>query len=167
MSAILAEHTALTRNPLDVIEEIVLANEWPFERASETELVVEISGRWSDYRLFFLWQDEMCAMQFSCQLDMKVQRNRRPAVFELLAEINSKMWLGHFDLCPDEHTPMFRHTTLLRGSHGASVEQLEDMVEIALSECERFYPAFQLVIWSGKSAAEAVSASMLDTVGEA
>ncbi len=62
---------------------------------------------------------------------------------------------------------MFRQTTLLRGSHGASVEQLEDLVEIALSECERFYPAFQFVIWGGKTPAEAVSAALLDTVGEA
>ena len=62
---------------------------------------------------------------------------------------------------------MFRQTMLLRGSRGAAVEQLEDLVEIALSECERFYPAFQFVIWGGKSASEAVSAAILDTMGEA
>ena len=37
-------------------------------------------------------------------------------------------------------------------SPGASAEQIEDLVEIALSECERFYPAFQLVVWGGKNA---------------
>ena len=62
---------------------------------------------------------------------------------------------------------MFRHTVLLRGHQGASVEQLEDLVDIALTECERFYPAFQFVTWGGKTASEAVTASLLDTVGEA
>ena len=166
--SIAAQETAkATHNPLDIVEEIVAANEWPFDRASDDEMVVEIGGRWCDYRLYFVWQQDLSAMQFSCQFDMKVQGHRRSVVNELLAEVNTRMWLGHFDICSEEQTPMFRQTTLLRGPNGASVEQLEDLVEIALSECERFYPAFQFVIWGGKTPAEAVSAALLDTVGEA
>jgi hypothetical protein len=41
------------------------------------------------------------------------------------------------------------------------------MVETALLECERFYPAFQYVIWGGKQAPDAIEAAMIDTVGEA
>jgi hypothetical protein len=130
-------------------------------------MIVEIAGRWCDYRLYFVWQQEVSAMQFSCQFDMKVPPPRRATVNELLAEVNGRMWLGHFDVCSDEHSPMFRHTTLLRGARAASVEQLEDLVEIALSECERYYPAFQFAIWGGKSAKEAVEAAILDTMGEA
>lgn len=167
MTAVTIESASSTHNPLDILEEIVVANEWPFDRSSDEEMIVEIKGRWCDYRLFFVWQTEVSAMQFSAQFDMKVPTQRRPPVIELLAEINSKMWLGHFDVCPDEQTPLFRQTVLLRGSRGASVEQLEDLVDIALSECERFYPAFQFVIWGGKTAQEAVTAAILDTVGEA
>ncbi|MFC7333389.1 YbjN domain-containing protein [Rhodocista pekingensis] len=167
MTAVSVDTQGNTHNPLDIIEEIVVANEWPFDRASEEEMVVEIGGRWCDYRLFFVWQTEVSAMQFSCQFDMKVPAPRRPSIHELLAEVNSKMWLGHFDVCPEEQTPMFRQTLLLRGARAASVEQLEDLVDIALSECERYYPAFQFVIWGGKSAQEAVTAAILDTVGEA
>ena len=47
------------------------------------------------------------------------------------------------------------------------LEQMEDLVEVALNEAERFFPAFQFVIWGGKSAEEAVAASMLDVAGEA
>ncbi|QJE73440.1 hypothetical protein HHL28_10360 [Aerophototrophica crusticola] len=167
MTDMTVETSTNTHNPLDMLEEIVVANEWPFERVSEEEMVVEITGRWCDYRLFFLWQTEVSAMQFSCQFDMKVPGARKAAVNELLGEVNAKMWLGHFDVNPDEHTPMFRQTTLLRGARAASVEQLEDLVDIALSECERYYPAFQFVIWGGKTAQEAVAAAILDTVGEA
>jgi len=63
--------------------------------------------------------------------------------------------------------PMFRHTVPLRGLRGASVEQLEDLVDSAVTECERFFPAFQFVIWGGKSAAEAMAAALFETVGEA
>jgi hypothetical protein len=48
-----------------------------------------------------------------------------------------------------------------------SVEQIEDLVEIGMLECERFYPAFHYVVWGGKTPAEAVDAAMIETVGEA
>jgi len=46
-------------------------------------------------------------------------------------------------------------------------EQLNDLVEVAISESERFYPAFQYVVWAGKSPSDALTASILETVGEA
>ena len=53
------------------------------------------------------------------------------------------------------------------GVPAASTEQVEDLVDIALSECERFYPAFQFVVWGGKSPAQAIASAMIDPVGEA
>ena len=156
-----------TQNPLDIIEEIVEANDWAFDRHAPEEMLVEVAGRWCQYRMFFFWQEEISAMQFSCQFDVKVPVARRTAVAELLAIINERLWLGHFDVDADEAMPMFRHTTLLRGAQSASVEQMEDLMDIALNECERFYPAFQFVIQAGHTAEEAVSAAILDTVAEA
>jgi hypothetical protein len=161
-----SEPTPLSGNPIDLVEEIVVANDWAHDRASEEELVVEITGRWCDYRLYFVWQEEISALHFSCGFDMKVPKGRRTAIYELLALANEKLWLGHFDLGED-NSPAFRHAILLRGVLGASAEQVEDLVDIALSECERFYPAFQLVVWGGKRAGEAIAAAMIDPLGEA
>jgi hypothetical protein len=166
-SVSLAEPTPFSGNPIDLVEEIVVANAWAHDRASEEELVVEISGRWCDYRLYFVWQEEICAMHFSCGFDMKVPKGRRGPVYELLALANERLWLGHFDLSTEDNSPAFRHAILLRGVPGASAEQVEDLVDIALSECERFYPAFQFVVWGGKSPAQAIASAMIDPVGEA
>ncbi|MBF0334264.1 MAG: YbjN domain-containing protein [Alphaproteobacteria bacterium] len=154
-------------NPLDVVEQFVTANDWPFDRRNDEELAVEIPGRWCDYSLYFAWREDLGAMHFTCAFDVKVPANKRPSIHELLALINEKLWLGHFGLWHDEGVPMFRHAVLLRGIGGTSVEQIEDLVDIAITECERFYPAFQFVIWGGKSATDAIAASLLDTVGEA
>lgn len=167
MTSLAFETVVANINPIDLVEEIVQANEWPHDRSSDEEMVVEISGRWCDYRLLFVWQREINALHFSCGFEMKVPRPRRAAVYELLAAVNERLWLGHFDLAADEHSPAFRQGVLLRGAGGASVEQIEDLVDISVSECERFYPAFQLVIWGGKSAEEAIAAAMIDPVGEA
>ena len=154
-------------NPLDLLEEIVNANEWPHDRPSTEELAVEIEGQWCDYRLYFLWQEDLCALHFSCTFEAKAPKDRRREVCALLALINEKLWLGHFDLSSEDGTPMFRHTVPLRGVGGASVEQLEDLVDVAVNECERFFPAFQYVIWGGKSATDAMAAALIDVVGEA
>jgi hypothetical protein len=133
MTALSLETTVASANPIDLVEEIVQANEWAHDRATDDEMVVEISGRWCDYRLLFIWQRELNALHFSAAFEMKVPRVRRAAVYELLAV----------------------------------VKQIEDLVEISLSECERFFPAFQLVVWGGKSAEEAIAAAMIDPIGEA
>ena len=154
-------------NPLDIVEELVAANEWHFERSGQDEMVVEISGRWGEHRLFWVWQEDLSAVYFSCMMDVRIPPHKKGPIAELLAIVNEKLWLGHFDLATEDMIPMFRYTVLLRGATGATVEQLEDLVDIALNECERFYPAFQFVLWGGRSPSEAVQAAILDTVGEA
>ena len=156
-----------TSNPLDIVEQIVSANEWAFERRSAAEMAAEVPGKWCDYGLFFSWSSEISAMHFSCAFDLKVPPGRREKLYELLALANEKLWIGHFGLESEEGVPVFRHSVLLRGAPGASAESLEDMVDIAITECERFFPAFQFVLWGGKAPAEALAAAMLECVGEA
>ena len=167
MSGLQARERERATNPLDVLEQIVTANEWAFDRRSDGEMAAEAPGKWCDYGLFFSWSPEISAMHFSCAFDLKVPPEGRHKLFELLALANEKLWIGHFGLESEEGVPVFRHSVLLRGAPSASAESLEDMVDIALTECERFFPAFQFVLWGGKSPADALQAAMLDCVGEA
>jgi hypothetical protein len=154
-------------NPLDVMEQIVVENEWAFDRRSDCEMAAQAPGKWCDYTLYFSWSHEISAMHFSCTVDLKVPPRRRAALYELLALGNEKLWIGHFGLDSDDHVPVFRHSVLLRGASGASSESLEDMVDVAITECERFFPAFQFVLQGGKTPADALAAAMLDCAGEA
>jgi hypothetical protein len=154
-------------NPLDIVEQIVSANEWAFDRRSPSEMAAEAPGRWCDYGLYFSWSHEISAMHFTCTFDLKVPEKQRGSLYELLALANERLWIGHFGLETEDGMPVFRHAVLLRGAPGASSESLEDMVDIAITECERFFPAFQFVLWGGKSPQDALAAAMLDCVGEA
>ncbi len=157
----------LGENPLDLVEQIVAANEWPFDRYSEDEMNVGVEGAWTRYHLWFAWRKDYEALQFSCAYDLKVAENKTNQIYCLLALINEKMWLGHFDIWAQEGLLMFRHALLYRGGAGSTPSQLEDLVEIALKECERFYPAVQFVLWGGKPPSEALAAAMLEPEGEA
>lgn len=154
-------------NPLEVIEQIVAANDWPFDRSREDELAVTIAGTWCEYHMYFSWRDDFRALQMTCAFDFRVNERVRTSVCELLSMINERMWIGHFDLYSEEGYPMFRHTALLRGGWDTGSSQFEDMIEIALNECERFYPAFQFVMWAGKTPQQAVTACMFETAGQA
>jgi hypothetical protein len=98
---------------------------------------------------------------------MRVPESRRAAIAELLAIANEKLWIGHFALWAEEGLPMFRYSLLLGSDLNLGIDRLESLIDVAISECERFYPAFQYVTWGGKAPTEAVEAAMLDTVGEA
>lgn len=164
---LLSQEAVLSENPLDLLEELVSANDWVHDRSSDSELVAQVSGQWCDYHICSIWQPDLGAMYISCQLDVRVPANRRGAVHELLALANERLWLGHFDLASEERALLFRHTIPLRGARGISVEQLEDMVDTALLECDRVYPALQMVIWGNQPVGDAIAAAMMDTVGEA
>ena len=49
-------------NPLDLIEEIISAHEWPFDRANDDELMAQTPGKWCDYRMYFAWSADMSAL---------------------------------------------------------------------------------------------------------
>ncbi len=154
-------------NPIDLIEELVMANDWAFDRASESEMVVEIAGRWCSYHLCFVWDIELQAVFFSCHLDVKTTPASRRAVAELLAKANERLWLGHFELSHEDGLVSYRHTLPLRGTAGMAADQLEDLVDCGVGESERFYPALQLVVWGGRDPDEALQTALMDTVGEA
>lgn len=167
MSATLTRFSETAANPIDVMEQIISANEWSFDRRSDQEMAAEAPGRWCDYGLFFNWSPEINAMHFTCTFDLKVPEKQRGSLYELLALANERLWIGHFGMDTQDGMPVFRHAVLLRGAPGASAESLEDMIDIAITECERFFPAFQFVLWGGKTPADALAAAMLECEGEA
>ena len=167
MALVRADRRVAKVNPLELVEQVVSANEWTFDRTSDREIAVELAGQWCDYRLFFSWREDVHALHFTCAFDVRIPSHKFREIHTLLSLVNEKLWLGHFDLWTDEGLPMFRHAIPLRGTDGLKPEQLNDLVEVAISESERFYPAFQYVVWAGKTPADALTASILETVGEA
>lgn len=160
-------HQDSETNPLDLMEDLASANEWRIDRSGPQDLSLHADGHWCDYRIFLTWHPDVRALLYACAYELRVPEHLRGQVAELIAMVNERLIIGHFDLWIDDGLVVYRHSLLLRGISQASVEQLEDLVDISLNECERFYPAFQFVVWGGKKPAEAVEAAILETRGEA
>jgi len=153
-------------SPLDVVEHMAAGNNWPFERAGEDEIGLVVTGRWTNYQVSFTWMNEIETLHLACAFDMKVPEPRLADVQKLIGLINEQMWIGHFDVWTQNGVVMFRHALVLAGV-AASGRQCEAVLASALDSCERYFPAFQFVIWAGKSAREAMESAMFETTGEA
>lgn len=154
-------------NPIETIEEIMTAQELPFHRMSTSEIVTELDGRWGAYRLQFFWQEEVGALHLSIIFDLSMVDVEKSEIYELLALLNERMILGHFEVFPQENSPAFRYSYLIAQGQNISLEVMEEVMDVCLDECERCYPAFQYLQSGEKSAYEAASIAVMDTAGEA
>jgi hypothetical protein len=154
-------------NPLEVVERIAAVNNWSFERAGDDEITILVAGRWSDYQVSFTWMFDIEALHLACAFDLKVPERRQPEVRQLISHINEQLWVGHFDLWPKDGLVMFRHSLVLAGGVDATSQQCQALLTSALEASEGYFPAFQFVVWAGKSAREALDSAMFETSGEA
>ncbi|WP_150523921.1 YbjN domain-containing protein [Roseibium sediminis] len=154
-------------NPVDAIETVAALNDWAFERSGDDEITISIEGNWCDYHVSFSWMEDVEALHLAVAFDLKVLDPRKTEIVRLLALVNEQLWMGHFDLWNSEGVVMFRQSLLLAGGAEPSSAQIEGMLANALENCERYYQAFQFVVWAGKTADEAIEISLFETAGEA
>jgi len=162
------DEAALSRkSPLDIAEHMARSNAWPFERTNESEVTLLVRGKWTDYRVSFSWMTGLEALHVACAFDVKVPERSQAEVQKLIALINARLWVGHFDLWPEDGIVLHRHSLVLSGGVEASRSQCEVLLSSALDACERYYQAFQFVVWAGEGAREAMEAATFETAGQA
>ncbi|WP_342641252.1 YbjN domain-containing protein [Rhodoligotrophos ferricapiens] len=154
-------------NPLDILERVAAAHEWSIDRSGEDEVNLLIQSAWTDLHICINWRDDLEGLHLACGFDLRVPPTRQDEVAKLIALINEQLLFGHFDLWKNEGTLIFRNGLLLSGGVEVTESQCEALITLALESCERFYPAFQFVIWAGQSASSAMEACLLETQGEA
>jgi hypothetical protein len=155
--------------PIDTLEAWLNAHGWTFERVGDEEIVAGAQGAWGQYELRAVWRDDDRVLQFLAFPDVTVQQGLFPAIYETIGLINEQLWLGHFELWSANGSIVFRHAALLESQDGPSLdpEQADALFDAAIGELDRFYPVFQFVMWGGKSPADALTAAMVETAGEA
>ena len=160
------ENVLLANDPLDVVEHVLAAENLPFDRTEDGDLAFTLAGDWKDYELWFAWRPEGDCLQLCLSMDLTVAQEQREAAHELIASINPRVWLGHFELWEDGEI-IFRHGMALMTGEQPSLAQAAAMIDVAVEGADRFYPAFDFLIRGSKSPQEAIAACMFETVGEA
>lgn len=153
-------------NPVDLVEQIASNNDWSTERTNADELTLVVGGNWTDYHVSLNWRSDLETLHLACAFDFRVPENRLGEIYKLIANINEQLWIGHFDVWTGEGLIMFRHGLMLNGAT-ATASQCEAILRAGLEACERYYQAFQFVVWAGKDARGALQSIMFETEGQA
>lgn len=153
--------------PVDMLSALFEARGWPFKALSREEMSGEIQGSWANYQLRAIWRKDDNVLQVLCLPDVRVAKDKLSATYELLALVNEQLWLGHFDIWSSGDILVYRNAAMLGDGGMLSLDQAQAIIETAVDECDRFYPAFQFVLWGDKSPRDALDSALVDAAGEA
>lgn len=162
---LLQETTRRELTAIEIVEQVLISEDYPYERAA-FEAHFTVQGAWSDHQLWFCWRDEIRILELCLAIDLKTPQARRGAMCDLVSRVNELLPLGHFEAPGEERALIYRSTAPVLDGPLTEL-QVSTLIAAALDAADRFYPAFNFLIWAGKSAQEAVEAAMFETAGEA
>jgi hypothetical protein len=161
------QHDTLLGDPIELVTQFVTNQDWLLQRRAENAVLVEVPGKWCDYQLAVTWRHNEQAMQVTCRIDIQFDESYFGKIALLAALLNQQIFMGHLALDVGTGELELRHTLPLRGAGGATPEQIEDVVDIMLGECEYCFPAIYQVARNQLSPNDAAIAASFATEGEA
>ena len=161
------DRSAAGEDPLDSLEAVAGLLEIESERVDEAELHIAVPGAWREAGVWFTWRPELSTIQMGAPLDIKVPDNRVAEAARLITLVNERLWIGHFDLWSDEKSIVYRNAVVLPEAGAIDNVQAQCLISGASEAIDRFFPAFNYLVWGGKSPEEALEASMFETAGNA
>jgi hypothetical protein len=102
-----------------------------------------------------------------CTFDMEPPEETRAKLFEMLNLVNDRCWAGAFTYWSEPKLMVYRYGLVLAGEQLATPDQIACMVENAVLASERFYPAFQLALWSDRTPQNAMDVAINEAYGRA
>ncbi|WP_238363928.1 YbjN domain-containing protein [Mesobacterium pallidum] len=154
-------------HPIDIVEHIASHHDWEFDRLADDQIAMAVEGQWRTYSLTLAWSAYDETLRLVCTFEMEPPEDRMPAVYECLNAINDQCWAGAYTWWAEQKLMVYRYGLVLSGGQIASAEQIDTMIHTAVTSAERYYPAFQLVVWANRSPKEALQVAIAEAYGRA
>lgn len=167
MSIEIVRKPAKTADPLAALENAAEGLGFEMERVADAELHIMLPCVWRDLGLWFTWRPELSTLQMGAPIDLKAPVGRLEEASHLVTMVNERLWIGHFDLWADDHSIVFRNAAILPDGGVLDEKQSETLISAAVEAVDRFYPAFNFLVWGGKAPEDALKASLFETAGSA
>lgn len=154
-------------HPIDIVESLAEHNEWQFDRLGDDQISMAVEGQWRGYSITLAWSPHDETLRMVCTFEMDPPNEKLPALFEAMNEINDQCWAGAFTYWGEQKLMVYRYGLLMSGGQVASPEQIDTIITTAVRNAERFYPAFQLVIWGERTPRDAMQVAIAEAYGRA
>ena len=134
-------HDEMTlEDPIELVSRLVVAQDWFLKQTSAHGLLADVPGRWGHYQLLADWHADTEVLNVEARLDVLIEREDEMAAKRLRAELNTELYLGHFQLSPDRQHIILLCRLPLLGAGGATPEQIVDVVDVLLGQFEQTAP---------------------------
>lgn len=164
----LSEHfTTEDLHPIDIVEHIAEHHDWDFDRVADDQIAMAVEAQWRTYSITLAWSPHDETLRLICTFDMDPPKDRLPALYETLNTTNDLCWAGAFSYWEAQKLMVWRYGLVLAGEQSACAEQIDTMIRAAVLSAERFYPAFQLVVWGKEEPHDAMQVAMTEAYGRA
>ena len=154
-------------NPIDFIEEYVLNDEIEKVRDSNDEIIIFSKGVWKNYDINFKWDSKQKIIEVSTYFEMSKKNRINKSIYSLISDVNKKANVGFFNYCTELNAILFSYKISIKGQDSISVEQIKNIINIVINECDRFLPVFFVFFYKKQDPIHALDIALLDTIGEA
>jgi len=154
-------------HPIDIVETLAEHHAWDFDRIADDQIAMAIEGAWRTYSITLAWSGRDETLRLICSFEMAPPPEKLPVLYEVLNAANDRCWTGAFTFWPEQKLMAYRYGLLLTGDETAGAAQIDAIVQSAVTSCERFYPAFQLVCWGDDTPKVALDVAMGSAWGTA
>jgi len=154
-------------HPIDIVEDLAAHHAWDFDRVADDQIAMAVEGQWRTYSITLAWSAYDETLRLICTFEMEPPEDKLPRLYEALNRTNDMVWSGAFTYWHEQRLMVYRYGLVLAGGQLAGSEQLGRMINAAVGNCERFYPAFQLVNWGDGSVEDAMQVAIAEAYGRA
>ncbi len=154
-------------HPIDIVESIVKHRSWDFDRVGDDQIAMMVEGKWRTYSLNLAWSGFDETLRLICTFDLEPPREKLSELYEALNLANDDCWTGGFSFWQEHHLMVFRYGLVLSGGAIVSTDQIDHLLHMAVTACERYYPAFQLTCWGDQSPSSAMDVAIAEAYGRA
>ncbi len=154
-------------HPIDIVENIAAYHDWDFDRIGQDQIAMAVEGQWRTYSITLAWSSYDETLRLICTFEMEPPEARLPQLYETLNAVNDQCWAGAFTFWAHQKLMVWRYGLVLTGEQVASAEQIDTLINAAVMSAERYYPAFQLVVWGDRSPKDALQVAIAEAYGRA
>ena len=154
-------------HPIDLVEHIAEHHDWEFDRIADDQIAMAVEGQWRTYSITLAWSVYDQTLRLICTFEMEPPEDRVPALYEALNRVNDMCWAGAFTYWAEQKLMVYRYGLVMAGGQGVSPDQVDTLIKAAVLSAERFYPAFQLVVWGDRTPQEALQVAIAEAYGRA
>ncbi len=154
-------------HPIDMVEHLAETQDWDFDRIGDDQIAMAVEGQWRTYSVTLAWSPMDETLRLICTFEMEPPEDRLPALWEGLNAVNDQCWAGAFSYWDEPKLMVYKYGLLLAGGQMASAEQINTIITTAVLASERYYPAFQLMVYTDRSAKDALQIAIAEAYGHA